>query len=123
MRADSLFADEASLFGLARGFSAAIADDGVIFGSPELVVGPRAAHEFFERRRGVSMSWQPRYAVAAASGDLGFTLGEAVATSRGPSGAAVQRFTKYLTVWRKDPNGRWRFVVDGGNARPSPVGE
>ena len=46
-----------------------------------------------------------------------------VSTSRGPTGAAAQRFGKYLTVWRKEPNGTWKFVVDGGNSRPSPVGQ
>ena len=73
-------------------------------------------------QRGTSLTWQPVYALAAASGDLGFSIGESVATSLGPSGAAVQRFGKYLTVWRKQQNGDWKFVVDGGSSRPSPVG-
>jgi ketosteroid isomerase-like protein len=121
--ADSNFAEASSLFGAARGFGDAIADNGVVFGGSEILAGARDVREFFESRRGVSMSWHPMFAMAAASGDLGFTIGESVSTSRGPSGAAVQRFTKYITVWRRQPNGRWKFVVDGGNARPSPVGE
>ena len=120
--ADSNFAERASLFGTASAFAEAIADDGVVMGPDELVVGARAVKEYYDDRRSVSITWEPRYSVGAASGDMGFTIGESITTSRGPSGAAVQRFAKYLTIWRKDENGRFKFVVTGGNARPSPVG-
>jgi ketosteroid isomerase-like protein len=122
IRADSLFSDDASRFGLPDAFGNAIADDGVMFAGSEVLVGPRAVREFFQSGRGASLTWTPVYASGAASGDLGFTVGEAIATSRGASGAAVQRFTKYLTIWRKEPGGGWKFVVDGGNSRPSPIG-
>jgi ketosteroid isomerase-like protein len=119
--ADSDFADDAALSGTAAAFAHAVATDGVVFGGSEIVVGPTAVKDLFEAQRGTSLSWRPIYARAAASGDLGFSIGESVATTRGQSGAAVQRFGKYLTIWRKEPNGDWKFVVDGGNARPSPV--
>jgi ketosteroid isomerase-like protein len=119
--ADSDFANDAALVGTAAAFGNAVAADGVVFGGPEIVFGPTAVRDLFESQRGTSLSWQPIYARAAASGDLGFSIGESVATARGQSGAAVQRFGKYLTIWRKEPNGDWKFVVDGGNARPSPV--
>ena len=35
--------------------------------------------------------------------------------------AVVQRFGKYLTIWKRQPNGSWRFVVDGGNLSPTPA--
>ena len=58
------------------------------------------------------------YAAVAGSRDLGYTIGEYTSTGRGPTGAAVQRFGKYLTVWKRQPNGSWKFVVDGGNGSP-----
>jgi ketosteroid isomerase-like protein len=119
---DSDFADDASLGGVGAAFANAAANDAVIFGGPEIVFGPSAIRDLLDEQRGTSLSWHPVYARAAESGDLGFSVGESVSTSRGQSGAAVQRFGKYLTIWRKDPNGDWKFVVDGGNARPSPVG-
>jgi ketosteroid isomerase-like protein len=122
-QADSDFAEAARMFGAAGAFSDAVAEDGVIFGGSEVVTGPRAVREYFDARRGVSLTWRPTFGVIAGSGDLGFTIGESVATSRGPSGAAGQRFGKYLTVWRKEQKGGWKFVVDGGNSRPSPVGQ
>ncbi len=114
--ADSLFSDVAYRLGLAVAFSGAIAPTGVVFGSPQLVVGPDAVREFYAAQgTGTSLSWHPVYAAAAASRDLGFTIGEYVATGLGPSGAAVQRFGKYLTVWRLQRDGTWKFLVDGGS--------
>ena len=120
---DSLFGERASSRGPAAAMRDFVSDDGVLLTTSELVVGPRNASEYFEARRSYSASWLPRDVRIAASGDLGYTIGDALSTSLGPTGAAQQRFTKYLTVWRKDENGRWRVVVTGANDRPSPIGD
>jgi ketosteroid isomerase-like protein len=118
--ADSAFADLGYRMGTAYAFSNSVAPDGVVFGSPQLVIGPRAIQEFFAARgSGTSLSWRPVYAAVAGSRDLGFTVGEYTLTGRGPTGAAVQRFGKYLTVWKRQPNGSWKFAVDGGNGSPA----
>jgi hypothetical protein len=52
---------------------------------------------------------------AAASADLGFTVG--VATYVASPGASPRR-SKYLTVWALQRDGSWRYLVDGGNALP-----
>ena len=67
------------------------------------------------------LTWVPRIAHLAPSGELGFTIGDAV-YRRAPAGGPEQRFyTKYLTVWRKQPDGRWRYAADGGNDQPAPA--
>ena len=121
--ADSVFAERASSLGAAVAARDAISDEGVLLTTTQLVVGPRAASDYFESLRSFSISWVPRDARVSASGDLGFTIGDALVTSLGPTGAAMQQFTKYLTVWRKESDGRWRVVVTGANDRPSPIGE
>jgi len=120
--ADSQLAERASSLVPAVAFRNAISTDGILLTTTQLIVGPAAATEYFESQRSSSMTWVPRDARVAASGDLGFTIGDAVTTSRGPTGAAGQRFTKYLTVWRRE-SGKWRIVATGGNDRPSPVGD
>jgi ketosteroid isomerase-like protein len=115
--ADSLSSDLADRMGVGFAVSSAIAPEGVLFGSPQLVVGPDAAREFFATRApGTSLTWRPVYAWVAGSRDLGFTVGESVETGRGPSGAAVQRLGKYLTVWQRQRDGTWRFVVAGASS-------
>jgi len=118
--ADSLFSDLAYRMGTGFAFSNTAADNGVVFGTPQLVVGPEAIRSFFAgQEASTSLTWRPVYAVAASSRDLGFTIGEYIATGRGASGAAVQRFGKYLTVWKRQRDGTWKFVVDGGSPTPA----
>jgi ketosteroid isomerase-like protein len=118
--ADSLFADLADRMGLGFASTSTIAPVGVLFGSPRLIVGPDAVRDFYATLpSGTSLTWRPVYAWVTSSRDLGFTVGESVATGRGPSGAAVQRFGKYLTVWQRQRDGTWKVVVAGGSATPA----
>ncbi len=62
-----------------------------------------------------SIRWKPYYAEASKDGTLGFTLGTAVITWTNPDGRAMKRDGRYITVWRKQPDGAWRAVTDMGN--------
>ena len=71
----------------------------------------------------VHVAWHPIYATLATSGELGYTYGYYRWTSRDEKGAPAPPLEgKYLTVWRRDPSGRWRVVVDIGNGSPVPDG-
>ena len=59
--------------------------------------------------------WHPVAAGAAASGDLGWTVGEATIAARD----AEPTYSKYLTVWVRGEGGTIRFLTDGGNGRPA----
>ena len=121
-QADSAFALAADLQGTGIAFATFVAPQGVVFAGSELVIGTDAVRALFDeqQRAGGTLNWRPVYADAVESGDLGFTIGESVFTGRGANGSVVQRFGKYLTIWRKQPGGDWRFVVDGGNLSPTP---
>jgi ketosteroid isomerase-like protein len=81
------------------------------------VFGPEAIGEAFTGGPNDVVSWVPRFADAAGSGDLGFTVGDATFELEG----IPPFFTKYLTVWKRMENGRWRFIADFGNSRPAPT--
>ena len=83
-------------------------------GSGMLVRGPEAVGALVAGA--AAWRWHPVAGGAAESGDLGWTVGEAVIA---PPGAALI-YSKYLTVWRRQPDGSVRFLTDGGNARPAP---
>ncbi|HWJ24029.1 MAG TPA: DUF4440 domain-containing protein [Gemmatimonadaceae bacterium] len=113
-RADSSFAALAARAGAAEAFGTWVADDGVSLGrGAALTCGREAVRRAFDAVAPGALVWAPRVADAAASGDLGFTVG--VATIRSE---ATSHNSKYLTVWKKQPDGQWRFVADGGNAMP-----
>jgi ketosteroid isomerase-like protein len=118
--ADSLFSDLADRMGRADAFADAIAPDGVILQAPQLIIGPMAAHDYYAAvGNGIALTWHPVTQAIASSADLGYTIGEYSVTSRGPSGAAVQHFGKYLTIWKRQPGGKWKFVAHAENGMPA----
>lgn len=120
--ADSAFAARADSAGVAEAFAAFAAPDGaVLTGSPVIRYGPAAIGAGFGPPGAVAIQWAPRIARAAPSADLGFTVGEARIESRAADGATRVSYSKYLSVWRRQPGGEWRYVIDGGNARPAPA--
>ncbi len=66
------------------------------------------------------LRWQPVGADLAHSGDLGYTWGMYEFRPRDAGGQAETRHGKYVTIWKKQSNGSWKFVVDIGNANPPP---
>lgn len=116
---DSLFSIAADRDGVASAFAANVADYGATFSGTLLVVGPQAVRTELEAHRNGSLTWSPVFVDAAGSADLGFTVGDYVFTGPGASGAVTQRFGKYLTIWKLQSDGHWKFVVDGGSPSPS----
>jgi ketosteroid isomerase-like protein len=117
-RADSAFSAMAARDGAPAAFAFYAAPDGILFpSSGELVRGADGIRRLMAAGPQSAWAWRPVVAVASAGGDIGFTVGEASITPA--SGPAV--YTKYLSLWRRDPDGRIRYIVDGGNVRPGPA--
>lgn len=110
-QADRDFAALAVAQNTAAAFAAFAAPDGTLLGG---AYGPQAIGAAFGG--GGTLEWGPTAGGMAASSDLGYTVGTAV--QRGAEGQ--MGYTKYLSVWRLQPDGSWRWVVDGGNPRPGP---
>ena len=119
--ADTAFSALAQRVGTGRAFGDFAADNAQIFSAPgEFITGPRAISESFGTPGGSgALVWHPVAGDVAKSGDLGFTVGNAVFTGQREDGGQVVRYSKYLTVWKKQRDGNWRYVVDGGSARPN----
>ena len=67
------------------------------------------------------MSWHPVTADVAASGDLGYTFGSWKMVMKLKEGKDTTMFGDYLTVWKKQEDGSWKYVVDGGNGTPAEI--
>lgn len=120
--ADVAFAREAERVGAGEAFGRFASPDAQIFSaSGEFITGPDAiTASFGPVAANSSFTWQPVYAGVSAAGDLGFTVGNATVTVERENGNAVFRYSKYLTVWNRQRDGSWKYVVDGGSSRPSP---
>jgi ketosteroid isomerase-like protein len=110
MQADRDFAALSVARNPAVAFAAFVAPDGALLGGE---YGPDAVRAALAG--GGTLEWAPVAGGMAESGDLGYTVGTGV--RRGEDGRAG--YTKYLTIWRRQPNGEWRWLVDGGNPRPA----
>jgi ketosteroid isomerase-like protein len=61
---------------------------------------------------GFVLTWEPLYADISRSGDMGYTYGLYKSFIKADS--SVSR-GKYVTIWKKQPDGSWKYVLDGGN--------
>lgn len=113
---DAAFSATSVAQGSGPAFEQFAAPNAIAVGGPQFVYGPAAIGEAFSSGPNDVISWVPRFAVVAGSGDLGFTVGDA--TFDLPDFGMF--FSKYLTVWQKQNTGEWRYVADLGNSRPAP---
>lgn len=117
--ADIAFARMAIDSGAPAAFYHYSAPDGMTFaGTGELNIGPDAIRaRLAEGAAGkAKWVWRPVITLAAASGDLGVTIGTAeIGLGPGPNDVF---FSKYLSVWKRQPDGSIKFVADGGSGRP-----
>lgn len=60
---------------------------------------------------GPSLSWEPATSEVSDRGELGYTRGPFVYRAKGEGGRPVEHRGDYLCIWRRDPDGRWRMVV------------
>jgi len=106
-------------------FMAFIADDGLLF-RPGAVPGKKWMIEHpvpppKETDKKPLLAWQPKFAGMAASGDMGFTTGpwESKADIKDEK---PQAYGHFVTVWKKQEDGSWKFVVDLGIDHPQSGG-
>lgn len=67
--------------------------------------------------KGLEFWWEPRYGDVAASGELGWLTGPVriVPPDRKP------RFSNYASIWRRQPDGTFKVILDVGISVPEAV--
>jgi len=60
-----------------------------------------------------TLTWEPRFAKIAASGELGYTYGTYQIRDRATD--SVTGVGKYATIWIKKSDGKWKAILDTGN--------
>ncbi len=112
--AERAFAADVALRGRVQGFLATVAPD-AFTSNPDpasadalVSVYPSIAAAVAGDTHDTSLQWRPRYAGISRSGDFGFTTGPVF--ERGADGSRGN----YFTVWRRQPDGAWKWIYDGG---------
>ena len=113
--ADSAFSVDAGATNLSAAFTKWAAPDAMTFAvSGELNVGPTRIGAALATNTAHRV-WTVVAAGASSDGALGWTVGQSTIT---PAAGGPVSKTKYITLWRRQPDGSIRFIADGGSARP-----
>ncbi len=64
--------------------------------------------------------WTPLAGDISSSGDLGYTWGRYIYSVPDEDGIRQISHGKYMTVWKRQADGGWKAVLDGGNPNPPP---
>ena len=67
-----------------------------------------------------TLSWRPIFADVSAAGDLGYTTGP-YEFRKDPADRVAASFGHYITIWRRQPDGNWKVLIDLGSANPPPA--
>jgi ketosteroid isomerase-like protein len=112
--ADQAFSDLAQS-GVSEAFVAFAAPDAAVLGrAAGIGFGTQAIIENQQGALPGSLVWSASFGDAAETGDLAFTTGFAQTRVQNPDGTwRVTGQGKYLTIWKKQRTGEWRFVIDG----------
>jgi ketosteroid isomerase-like protein len=98
--------------GFGAGLRAYMADDAMIANS--LILGREAQDARVKaessRSRNNVIRWKPLRAEVAESGDMGYTWG--VAESGPAKEGPYKPYGIYVTIWKREADGKWKFVYD-----------
>lgn len=122
LNADRAFAAVAMKQGPAAAFYQFTTDDALqLPATGEPIRGREAIRAAFSEGPPLQLSWQPQFAEVSSDEDLGWTWGEWQGYEPGAGGKRVAQ-GKYVNIWKKQEDGRWKVRLDLGNVRPKLPG-
>ncbi|MFY9152586.1 MAG: DUF4440 domain-containing protein [Prolixibacteraceae bacterium] len=111
--ADLAFSDFSVQYGYQKAFIE-FAGDTVVLLKPNRmpIIGKPNLIDSYKGRSdsGQVLSWKPSKAIIAESGELGYTYGFWMFVAQNDTSRGT-----YLTVWKKNSSGVWKYIADTGN--------
>lgn len=108
--------------GMHDAFLCYVANDGVLlrpYSYP--ITGFEAIKKFLdEGNTDFLLTWSPLYADVSISGELGYTYGLYELVFKDEQGNSNTRKGTYVSIWKKDTDGKWKFTLDTGNPGLEP---
>ena len=116
--ADKAFSDMSVANGAHAAFLAYMADDVRLYtGEHPPIIGKAAAAEYYAMEPespDEHLEWTPVEADASPDGALGFTRGTWIYTAKKDDGSDLKLTGYYVTEWKKQADGQYKFVLDIG---------
>jgi ketosteroid isomerase-like protein len=99
------------------------ADDAIVLEPDQTAhIGKAAIRQMIQTSMKIpkfSITWSPESAVISKGGDMGYLIEHNRVSFADSTGKVHTQFGKAVTIWRKDPSGAWKCVVDTWNGSPT----
>ncbi len=114
MEADRAFSRMCEEKGMKNAFLEYIDSNGVLLRPDHTPIAGADAIDYLIQQNdsAYTLKWEPKYGAVAQSGELGYTYGIYALT---PSQKDTTIFGTYVSIWKKDSKGIWKYVLDSGN--------
>jgi ketosteroid isomerase-like protein len=122
-QADIDFSNLSKEKGMNFAFLEYVADDGVLlrpFTYPIVGKDNISKEMLSNDDKNLQLTWAPLYGDVAASGEMGYTYGTYEMKIKKEDGTEDVRKGTYVSIWKKDKAGKWKFVLDTGNPGLEP---
>ncbi len=109
---DQAFSEASKKMGMKKAFLEYIADEAVLLRPGYMPIVDDDVIRFLNAQEDTSftMTWEPKGADMSAAHDLGFTYGVYTVAAKDTTLKGT-----YLSIWRKQKDGKWKFILDTGN--------
>jgi len=113
MKTDQEFSEMSVAKGMKQAFIEYIDSNGVLLRPGHLPIVGASAIDFLIQQNdtGYTMNWQPQNAFVSQSADLGYTYG---VYALQPTTIDTIIYGTYVSIWKKQNDGKWKFVLDTG---------
>jgi len=114
LKTDKSFSDMSEEKGMKAAFMEYIDSNGILLRPGHLPIVEADAIDYLLRQEDNSytLNWQPQNAFVAASADMAYTYGVYVLR---PNQIDTLLYGTYVNIWKKQGDGRWKFVLATGN--------
>jgi ketosteroid isomerase-like protein len=119
VEAEHAFAQRSIDEGMKPAFLGYAASEGVVVNRNGLVNAIETWSKRDPAPKGL-LTWWPTYADVSRAGDLGWTTGPFEFREK-PTDEKPADTGHFFTVWRKQPDGAWKWVLDLGIRHPAPA--
>ncbi|HEX3436511.1 MAG TPA: nuclear transport factor 2 family protein [Pseudacidobacterium sp.] len=108
-----------------KAFASWFAEDGVTLGNGKAPVRGRIAiaAEATWAPEAYQLTWTPQGGQMSPTGDMGFTWGHYEGRAKDSNGNAVTTSGRYMTIWKKQPDGSWKVALDSSSDEPPNAGD
>ncbi len=119
IEADREFSKMSAEKGMYEAFDYFMDENAVMYREEEHpYVGRESIRPILSKNRNGTLTWEPSSAEIAESGELGYTLGRWEYAVKDSTGKQSTSFGYYVSIWKKQADGSWKYVFDSGVSGP-----